>query len=141
LKVIAVLDWELSTIGDPLCDIANMSMMYFMPSMESRLGVAGLKGLNLHSTGIPSEKQLLQSYCKWNPHISYDIAQSWSGFYLAFLCFKNAVIVHGVKQRLASGVASSKNAKSIVLLLPMLVQEAQSMLEKRPPPSSIKSRL
>lgn len=43
-KVIAVLDWELSTIGDPLCDVANLSMMYFMPGLDKGLGVAGIAG-------------------------------------------------------------------------------------------------
>jgi aminoglycoside phosphotransferase (APT) family kinase protein len=42
-RVIAVLDWELSTIGDPLCDVANLSMMYFMPQQQDR-GIAGVAG-------------------------------------------------------------------------------------------------
>jgi aminoglycoside phosphotransferase (APT) family kinase protein len=43
-RVIAVLDWELSTIGDPLCDVANLSMMYFMPPQENR-GISGVQGM------------------------------------------------------------------------------------------------
>ena len=43
-KVLAVLDWELSTMGDGYCDLANLSMMYFMPSLEKGWGVAGLGG-------------------------------------------------------------------------------------------------
>ena len=49
-KVLAVLDWELSTMGDGYCDLANLSMMYFMPAIEKGWGVAGLGGglLQLH---------------------------------------------------------------------------------------------
>ena len=43
-KVIAVLDWELSTIGDPMCDVANLCLMYFMPQMDRGFGVAGIAG-------------------------------------------------------------------------------------------------
>ena len=43
-KVVAVLDWELSTVGDGYCDLANLCMMYFMPEMEKGWGVAGLGG-------------------------------------------------------------------------------------------------
>ena len=42
--MIAILDWELSTIGDPLCDLADLSMMYYMPSIKEGLGVAGIAG-------------------------------------------------------------------------------------------------
>mmetsp|Transcript_20171 Transcript_20171/g.36620 ORF Transcript_20171/g.36620 Transcript_20171/m.36620 type:complete len:327 (-) Transcript_20171:37-1017(-) len=43
-KVISVLDWELSTIGDPFCDLANLSMMYFMPGLDKGFGIAGIAG-------------------------------------------------------------------------------------------------
>ena len=42
--MIAVLDWELSTIGDPMCDLANLCMMYYMPSVKAGIGVAGVEG-------------------------------------------------------------------------------------------------
>jgi aminoglycoside phosphotransferase (APT) family kinase protein len=43
-KVMAVLDWELSTIGDPCCDVANLCLMYYMPRLEQGIGVAGIAG-------------------------------------------------------------------------------------------------
>lgn len=137
-KVIAVLDWELSTIGDPLCDLANLCMMYYMPSHDKKIGVAGIQGLDLTDTGIPpDESHLISLYCSVkNNNIPEKVAQDWSGFYMAFLFFKNCVIIQGVAQRLKSGVASSANAAKVVSILPMVVFMARSILEERPPPPS-----
>jgi aminoglycoside phosphotransferase (APT) family kinase protein len=135
-KVIAVLDWELSTIGDPLCDVANLSMMYFMPQQENR-GITGIAGLNLASLGIPNRFALLQKYCDCNPTIPLQEAQEWSGFYLAFLFFKNAVIVQGVAQRSKAGLASSAIANRVAFLLPTIIEMTTSILREHPsPPSS-----
>lgn len=120
-KVVGVLDWELSTIGDPMCDLANLSMMYFMPGLEAGLGIAGLGGTNLEGTGIPTRGKLLSTYCKFNLNIEREEVMVWKGFYLAFLYFKNCVILHGVAQRAESGVASSAMAKKVASLLPTMV--------------------
>ena len=53
-RVIAVLDWELSTMGDGYCDLANLCMMYYMPDIERGWGVAGLGDMDLNGTGIPT---------------------------------------------------------------------------------------
>jgi len=134
-KVIAVLDWELSTIGDPMCDLANLSMMYIMPKLDKGMGIAGINGLDLKSLGIPSRIQLLQQYCQISNTLTTTQTIKWSGFYLAFLFFKNCVIVHGVAQRAKSGVASSAIASKVGLLLPMLVKTTREILEGIPPPS------
>jgi aminoglycoside phosphotransferase (APT) family kinase protein len=60
-KVIAVLDWELSTLGDAFCDLANLSMMYFMPDIEHGWGVAGLGDVPLEATGILTRTQLISN--------------------------------------------------------------------------------
>lgn len=138
-RVIAVLDWELSTIGDPLCDVANLSMMYFMPQQENR-GIAGIAGLDLPNLGIPDRFELLQEYCDYNPAIPLHEAMEWSGFYLAFLFFKNCVIVQGVAQRAMAGVASSAIAHRIASLLPTIIKITLKILREHPPPSS-QSRL
>ncbi|KAL7534134.1 hypothetical protein ACHAXR_010429, partial [Thalassiosira sp. AJA248-18] len=140
-KVMAVLDWELSTMGDGYCDLANLCMMYFTPTIEKGWGVAGLGGMNLKGTGIPSRNEVISTYCEYsqNHHeqlklkqlpplpvspsltirpANYDEAKAWAGFYLAFLFFKNGVIVHGVAQRASSGVASSAMADRVAKLLP-----------------------
>ena len=128
-RVIAILDWELSTLGDPLCDLANLSMMYFVPR-QAGTGISGISGLDVRGYGIPIRKELLQMYCNARSgNISHRQAQEWSGFYLAFLFFKNCVIVQGVAQRAKAGVASSSVAHKVAKLLPTLVKKTQSMID------------
>jgi aminoglycoside phosphotransferase (APT) family kinase protein len=128
-KVIAILDWELSTIGDSLCDVANLSMMYFMP--DNTVGISGIAGLDLDSLAIPSRSRLMSMYCQSRPNISNKEAWEWSGFYLAFLFFKNCVIVQGVAQRAKAGVASSSVAHEVAKLLPVIIQLTQTILDQR----------
>jgi len=113
-KVIGVLDWELSTIGDPMCDVANITMMYHMPTIDKGFhGIAGLAGMKLSGTGIPNRMELYSMYATLHPQIK-DATELllWKGFYATFLFYKNCVIVHGVKQRAQSGVASSEMAQT-----------------------------
>jgi aminoglycoside phosphotransferase (APT) family kinase protein len=127
-RVIAVLDWELSTIGDSLCDVANLSMMYFMPRQVGT-GISGIVGLDLHALAIPSRYRLLEMYCDHRPAVSYKEAREWSGFYLAFLFFKNCVIVQGVAYRAKAGVASSSAANNVAKLLPLIISMTQAMID------------
>ena len=127
-RVIAVLDWELSTIGDPLCDVANLSMMYFMPR-KADTGISGIAGLDLSSLGIPGRLELLKMYCSHRHEISFKEARDWSGFYLAFLFFKNCVIVQGVAQRHLAGVASSSVAHKVAQLLPIIITMTQEIID------------
>jgi aminoglycoside phosphotransferase (APT) family kinase protein len=139
-RVIAVLDWELSTLGDSLCDVANMSMMYFMPRNVGP-GISGIAGLDLPALGIPSRMNLLETYChRRMPEVPFPQASEWSGFYLAFLFFKNCVIVQGVAQRAKAGVASSSVAGKVAKLLPMIVGMTQTMLDDHVRPT-LSSRL
>lgn len=138
-RVIAVLDWELSTVGDPLCDLANLCMMYFIP--PSSIGIVGMQGVDFESLGIPSRRALVQAYCDANPAVDFATAWAWSGFYLSFLFFKNCVIVQGVAQRAKAGVASSAQANKVAKLLPTVVQRAQTIIEEYPPPVTPQSRL
>lgn len=164
-RVVAVLDWELSTLGDPLCDLANLCMMYFVP----RDGVVGITGLllkdastssrqvkdslgrrNTHQqlqqqqlvlpADIPSRYELVQAYCRYCHHQPFSMVWEWSGFYLAFLFFKNAVIVQGVAQRAKTGVASSAMAHQVAQLLPIVLDRADYLLREYPPPPLSKSR-
>mmetsp|Transcript_10973 Transcript_10973/g.20528 ORF Transcript_10973/g.20528 Transcript_10973/m.20528 type:complete len:490 (-) Transcript_10973:74-1543(-) len=153
-KVIAVLDWELSTMGDGFCDVANLCMMYFMPDIEKGWGVAGLGDMDVQETGIPSRMDVLSTYCDFD-QIHYKtlgnnhnqlcakqsadlyIAKAWSGFYLSFLFFKNCVIVHGVAQRASLGVASSAMADRVANLLPEMVRLTWKILGDFPPPSKL----
>jgi aminoglycoside phosphotransferase (APT) family kinase protein len=143
-RIIAVLDWELSTIGDPLCDLGNLSMMYFI-SQESTVGVTGIEGLrNAHRRGIPSRVDLIRQYCRYNDSVAFDTAYAWAGYYTAVLFFKNAVIIHGVAQRAKTGVASSQVAAQVARLLPVTIETARMILRRYPPPPlspSVYSRL
>ncbi|BAI96232.1 aminoglycoside phosphotransferase [Sphingobium sp. TA15] len=102
-KVIAVLDWELSTIGNPLADFGYHLMMYHMPPVI----VPGLVGHDLPSLNIPSESDYVASYCRRMG------LKNLSGldFSLAFNLFRFAAIVHGVKGRYLRGNAANADAK------------------------------
>lgn len=129
-RVTAVLDWELSTLGDPWCDVANLSMMYFIPR-QIDAGISGIAGLDLNNSGIPSRRQLLRVYCDkiTDKNVTFGEATEWSAFYLAFLFFKNCVIVQGVAQRAQAGVASSSSAHDVGKLLPQLVGMSQGFID------------
>lgn len=128
-RVLAVLDWELSTLGDPLCDVANLSMMYYMPP-SSNTGISGIAGLDIKALGIPSRMELLETYCDARfGMIDFTQAKEWSEFYLAFLFFKNCVIVQGVAQRAKAGVASSSVAHRVAQMLPTIVGMTQALLD------------
>jgi aminoglycoside phosphotransferase (APT) family kinase protein len=101
-RVLAVLDWELSTLGSPLADFAYHAMMYRMPPGI----VAGLAGSDLTRLNIPSEEAYLDHYCRSVGRASirdYD-------FYLAFSFFRLAAIFHGIRGRVTRGTASSADA-------------------------------
>ena len=121
-RVLAVLDWELSTLGHPLADFAYHLMMYRMPFGLS----AGLAGLNLPALNIPSEAEYVAAYCRRTgreaiPHLD---------FYLAFNLFRLAAIVHGIKGRLARGTASSAHADKMVAALVPLADLAWAQAER-----------
>jgi aminoglycoside phosphotransferase (APT) family kinase protein len=105
-RVIAVLDWELSTLGHPLADFAYHLMMYRMPAGIT----AGLAGLDLAALGIPSEEEYVAAYCARTGRA--DIPNL--DFYIAFNMFRLAAIIHGIKGRMARGTASSAHAAQTV---------------------------
>ena len=97
-QVLAVLDWELSTLGDPLADAAYGCMAHYFDSNSAML--SGLRGLDLDSLGIPSDKAYMEEYCK-NMGIP-SIADTWN-FYLCFGFFRMAAILQGVYKRSLEG--------------------------------------
>jgi aminoglycoside phosphotransferase (APT) family kinase protein len=105
-KIIAVLDWELSTLGHPYADLAYQCMGLRLPYREIKNVMSGLGGINSQSFGIPSERDYVASYCR---RMGIDGINNW-GFYLAFSCFRLAAITQGVAKRGADGNASSKAA-------------------------------
>ena len=115
-RVIAVLDWELSTLGHPLADFAYNAMMYRMPPYI----VAGLGGMNIDGLGIPSEEDYVAAYCARRGLAGMPGYQ----YYLAFNFFRLAAIFHGIKGRVIRGTASSAQAKERVAVLPELMELA-----------------
>ena len=113
-RVLAVLDWELSTLGHPLADFAYHLMMY---RMRAEFGT-GLAGLDLSALRIPSEADYVAAYCRRTgrdgiPHLD---------FYLAFNLFRLAAIIHGIKGRIARGTAASAHADKLVASLDSLAE-------------------
>lgn len=101
-RVVAVLDWELSTLGSPLADFAYHLMMYRMPPQI----VAGLRGADLAALNIPSEIDYVAAYAGRTGRSGIENLE----FYNAFNLFRFAAIVHGIRARVARGTASSAKA-------------------------------
>jgi aminoglycoside phosphotransferase (APT) family kinase protein len=115
-RVVAVLDWELSTLGHPLADFAYHAMMYHMPPHI----VAGLAGADLALLGILSEADYVAGYCK---RTGRDSIPNYP-FYIAFNFFRLAAIFHGIKGRVIRGTAASANAAERARAFPELAQIA-----------------
>lgn len=120
-KVLAVLDWELSTLGHPLADFTYHAMMYRMPPHI----VAGLVGADIAKLGIPSEREYIDTYCR---RTGRDGIPGY-GFYMAFNFFRLAAIVHGIKGRVARGTAASAQARERALAFPELAALAWREVE------------
>ncbi|MEE4203053.1 MAG: phosphotransferase [Halieaceae bacterium] len=102
-RIIAVLDWELSTLGHPLADLAYQVMAWQFPREG---GVMGLMGIDRESLGIPSDQQYVDQYCERTGRSGIP---DWN-FYMAFCFFRIAAILQGVKKRALQGNASSAEA-------------------------------
>ncbi|XP_066465906.1 acyl-CoA dehydrogenase family member 10 isoform X2 [Tiliqua scincoides] len=105
-EVISVLDWELSTLGDPLSDVAYNCLVYYLPSNFSLL--KGLSNCDLSQLAIPTAEAYFQMYCD---HMAIPPARNWN-FYMAFSFFRMAAILQGVYKRSLTGQASSATAES-----------------------------
>jgi aminoglycoside phosphotransferase (APT) family kinase protein len=101
-RVLAVLDWELSTLGHPLSDFAYQVMAWRLAPQEFR----GLKGSDCAVLGIPTEAEYVAAYCR---RTGRDAIPYWD-IYLIFNMFRIAAILHGVLARALQGNAASANA-------------------------------
>jgi aminoglycoside phosphotransferase (APT) family kinase protein len=107
-KVMAVLDWELSTIGHPLADFSYHCMAWHIPPGTFR----GIGGIDLASLGIPSEAEYIHRYCdRTGLAQPQDLKTDWN-FYLAYNMFRIAAILQGIAKRVEAGTASSTQAKA-----------------------------
>lgn len=111
-RVLAVLDWELSTLGHPLADFAYHAMMYRMPPHI----VAGLGGADIAALGIPSEEDYVAAYCR---RTGRDGLPGYR-YYIAFNFFRLAAIFHGIKGRVLRGTAANAQARERAEAFPEL---------------------
>jgi len=101
-RVLAVIDWELSTVGHPLADFSYLCMGWHIPPGAFR----GIAGLDLAALGIPSEDEFIRRYCERTGRARIE---HWN-FYLAYNLFRIAAILQGVYKRALEGLASADNA-------------------------------
>lgn len=119
-SVVAVLDWELSTIGHPMADLAYQCAQWRLPNTEAG---KGLQGIDRASLGIPTEQEYVQMYCRLS---GIEEINNWN-FYLAFSFFRLASITQGIMKRAIDGIASSKLAFEVGAFTPMLALNAKEI--------------
>ena len=120
-RLVAVLDWELSTLGHPLADLAYFCMRLRLPRGEH---VKGLGDLDRESFGIPSEREMVQKYCGI---LGLPGIRHWN-FYLAFSFFRLAAIAQGVYKRALDGNASNKRAVEVGRLTEPLAEMGWALI-------------
>ena len=120
-KVLAVLDWELSTLGDPLADFSYY-LMSWVTQPEGRSGVQGLTG----ESGIPPLEDVVARYCAATGRDGLPDLD----WYFAYNLFRLAGIVQGIKKRIIDGNASSTQAQATAERMPGLVAAAWRFAEK-----------
>ena len=102
-RIVAVLDWELCTLGDGMADLGYWCQEYHSPQSKKPGMIAGA---DLEELGIPSESELIEAYCSF---AGRDGIENWL-FYVAFNLFRSAGIIQGVYKRGLDGNASSESA-------------------------------
>ncbi|HTP76648.1 MAG TPA: phosphotransferase family protein [Rhizomicrobium sp.] len=120
-RLIAVLDWELCTIGHPLADIAYNCFLWHSEAQSW----GSLIGVDFASSGIPTEKEYVAAYCR---RTGRDRIDNWN-FYLAFGVFRLASISQGVYRRVLNGVAPSD--RPAVNGTPRLAEQALELLHRK----------
>jgi aminoglycoside phosphotransferase (APT) family kinase protein len=99
-RLLAVIDWELSTLGHPFSDLAYQCMQWRLPNRDA---MRGLADIDRRALGIPTEEEYIATYCA---RMRIAAIPHWK-FYLAFSFFRLAAIVQGVKKRGLEGNASN----------------------------------
>ena len=101
-RILAILDWELSTLGHPLADFSYHCMSWHIPPGHFR----GIGGLDLAALGIPLEDAYIRRYCERTGRAPIG---DWN-FYLAYNLFRIAAILQGIMKRYVDGTAASQQA-------------------------------
>jgi aminoglycoside phosphotransferase (APT) family kinase protein len=123
-RILAVLDWELSTLGDPLADFAYHCMSWHIPPGQFR----GIAGLDLPALGIPSETDYVRKYCERTGQ--REINPTHWDFYLAYNLFRIAAILQGIMKRVVDGTAASAHARDAGMRAKPMAQLGWQQVEK-----------
>jgi aminoglycoside phosphotransferase (APT) family kinase protein len=124
-RIVAVLDWELSTLGDGLADLGYLCQDYHGESYED----AGLAGADLGKLGIPTEAEMVAEYCR---HAGIGTIDNWP-FYLIYNMFRSAAIIQGVYRRGLDGNAASEKALEFKDAARIRATRAWAMVEEMAP--------
>ena len=119
-NILAVLDWELSTLGDPLADFTYHLMAWHMPHSESAAGTATLAGHDLAALGIPTMADYIDDYVK---RTGLD-PRPYLPAYLAYNFFRIAAILQGIIGRVRDGTATSEFAPAKAEMVRPLAEKA-----------------
>jgi aminoglycoside phosphotransferase (APT) family kinase protein len=119
-KILAVLDWELATLGDPLADFSYHLMQWEMPRSDTGADTGSLVGLDLAALGLPSLEEYVDAYAARTgldprPHLAV---------YLAYNFFRLAAIVQGIVGRVRDGTATSEHAAARAVMVRPLAEKA-----------------
>ena len=117
-RVVALVDWELSTIGHPLADLTYQLMEWYRPAGLDTRGT--LRGADMPALGIPTLDEYVARYCA---RTGFRFGGNL-GFYRAFNLFRVAAILHGIAGRINEGTATSSHAAEIVPLIRPLARAA-----------------
>lgn len=124
-RIIAVLDWELSTLGHPCTDLAYLAMGMRLPAPSGEQQTGGLGGLDRTALGIPGEEAMIARYCQL---MGIDGIDNWN-YYVAFSFFRVAAIVQGVAKRANQGNASNAAAGEAGAMIQPLARLAIQSLD------------
>ena len=119
-RVLAVLDWELSTLGHPLADFSYHCMAWHIPPGTFR----GIGGIDVASLGIPTEEAYIRLYCERSGLFTPEALKADWNFYLAYNLFRLAAILQGIAKRVETGTASSAQAIRSASGAPLLAKMA-----------------
>ena len=120
-RIIGVLDWELSTLGHPLADLAYQCMTWMLPHGED--GIPGLDGIDRAAIGLPADEDYIARYCEHTDRAGID---HWN-FYLVFCFFRLAAILQGIRKRIEIGTASGDGADSRAAMVTPLAETGVSL--------------
>lgn len=102
-EVIAIIDWEISTLGNPISDFSYSCIAWKRPYKEGQ----GLGGIDYKAMNIPTEEEYLEAYCR---RVGIEKIENWN-YYMGFNLFRLSAILFGIKGRIKDGTAASQQAK------------------------------